>query len=321
VQLTFTTTGQSAPCAAATKNVTATINPAATANANNPAAVCASSPAIQVVGTYGGGATGGEWSGGAGSFGTQVKDATAKTITATYTPTADEIAAGTVQLTFTTTGQSAPCAAATKNVTATITPNPAAPAVEYIGPSCTETTFKVEVTSPVAGTYMLRQMMGGVAPISKTYPDDAVGGKIVFEGLTIGKGYSVTHTANNCTSEAEECGDFNGGYQAASSGRQSSVIDQEIVLKNIQKANVTAAPNPFNDRIRFTLKSDVSGQGTLELYNTLGQKVKTVFQGQVKAGQVQTIEYAVPSAQRTNLIYLFRVGDQTATGKLVGLKQ
>ncbi|MBB1283470.1 hypothetical protein HRH25_03715, partial [Flavisolibacter sp. BT320] len=96
------------------------VESAATANASNPAAVCASSAAIQVVGTYGGGATGGQWSGGAGSFGTQEKDATAKTITATYTPTEAEIAAGTVQLTFTTTGQATPCAAATKNVTATI---------------------------------------------------------------------------------------------------------------------------------------------------------------------------------------------------------
>ncbi|MBB1285440.1 T9SS type A sorting domain-containing protein, partial [Flavisolibacter sp. BT320] len=243
--------------------------------------------------------------------------------TATYTPTEAEIAAGTVQLTFTTTGQATPCAAATKNVTATINANPEAPEVEYIGPSCTETNFRVKVTSPVAGTYTLRQMKGGVAPMSRKYPEDAVDGKIIFEGLTIGKGYSVTHTANSCTSEPEKCGDFSGGYQEAEqvSAGQARVTDQEVVLRRVQKANVSAAPNPFNDRIRFTLKSDVSGQGTLELYNTLGQKVKTVFQGQVNAGQVQTIEYAVPSAQRTNLIYLFRVGDQTTTGKLVGLKQ
>jgi hypothetical protein len=68
------------------------------------------------------------------------------------------------------------------------------------------------------------------------------------------------------------------------------------------------------------LKSGVSGQGSLELYNTLGQKVKTVFQGYVNANQLQTIEYAVPNSQRSNLIYVFRVGNEQTTGKLIGLK-
>ncbi len=77
---------------------------------------------------------------------------------------------------------------------------------------------------------------------------------------------------------------------------------------------------PPDPRIRFTLKSSMSGQGSLELYNMLGQKMKTVFQGYVIAGQAQTIEYAVPNSQRANLIYLFRVGTETTTGKLIGMK-
>ncbi len=161
-------------------------------------------------------------------------------------------------------------------------------------------------------------MTGGVSPISKTYPADAVGGKIVFTGLTIGKGYSVTLTANGCTSLPDECGTFGGVYQTVS--KPASVTEQEIVLNAEPKTKVVAAPNPFNDRIRFTLRSAVSGQGSLELYNMLGQRVKTVFQGYVNANQVQTIEYAVPSAQRSNLIYLFRVGTEKTTGKLIGLK-
>jgi hypothetical protein len=52
----------------------------------------------------------------------------------------------------------------------------------------------------------------------------------------------------------------------------------------------------------------------------LGQKVKTVFEGQVQKGQRQTIEYSVPSSQRSNLIYLFRVGNERTSGKLIRLK-
>jgi hypothetical protein len=211
------------------------------------------------------------------------------------------------------------CTSNTTGASISETPNPTKPTADYKGPSCTETTFSVEIASPSAGTYILRQMTGGVSPITRVYPDNAVNGKIVFTGLTIGKGYSVTLTAGGCTSLPDECGTFNGVYQTVA--RQGSVREQEIVLNSEPKTNVTAAPNPFNDRIRFTLKSAVSGQGSLELYNMLGQRVKTVFQGQVNANQVQTIEYAVPGAQRSNLIYLFRVGDSQTTGKLIGLKK
>ena len=82
-----------------------------------------------------------------------------------------------------------------------------------------------------------------------------------------------------------------------------------------------AAPNPYNDRIRFSLKSVVSGQGSLELFNMMGQRVKTVFQGYVEKGQVQTIEYTVPGAQGSNLIYVFRVGNEKVSGKLINFRQ
>ena len=52
----------------------------------------------------------------------------------------------------------------------------------------------------------------------------------------------------------------------------------------------------------------------------LGQKVKTVFRGYVNADQPQTVEYAVPYSQRTNMIYMFRVGTEKTSGKLIGLK-
>jgi len=143
--------------------------------------------------------------------------------------------------------------------------------------------------------------------------------------MAFGKGYSVTITSNvttanpnGCTSEAQECGTFGGVYQAVT--KLGRLAEQEIVLNSEPKTKVLAAPNPFNDRIRFTLKSNVTGQGSLELYNMLGQKVKTVFQGYVNAGQSQVIEYAVPVSHSSNLIYLFRVGGEKTSGKLIGLK-
>jgi hypothetical protein len=92
------------------------------------------------------------------------------------------------------------------------------------------------------------------------------------------------------------------------------------VLLAGEETKVIPTPNPFSDKVRFSIKSSVTGQGSLELYNMLGQKVKTVYQGHFEQGQTQTIEYNVPGAQRANLIYVFRVGNQKTSGKLIGLK-
>ena len=156
---------------------------------------------------------------------------------------------------------------------------------------------------------------------------DAVNGKLTFTGLTFGKGYSVVITDNvstanpsGCTSTPLQCGITNGLQAVTTTGKQPTITEQEITLNGLPKTNVLAAPNPFNDRIRFTLKSSVSGQGSLELFNMLGQKMKTVFRGYVNADQPQTIEYAVPYSQRSSMIYLFRVGTEHTSGKLIGLK-
>ena len=94
--------------------------------------------------------------------------------------------------------------------------------------------------------------------------------------------------------------------------------EQKIVVE--EQAKVTAYPNPFNDRVKFVVTSSVSGRGNLEVFNMLGQKVKTVFQGNIVAG-TQTFELSLSKQQLANLIYVFRVGDKKVSGKLLQLRQ
>lgn len=91
-----------------------------TANAGSNFSVCANGTA-QLNGSIGGGATSLTWSGGAGTFAPD-----ANTSNAIYTPTAGEIAAGSVTLTITTDDPdgAGSCVAATSNVTITINPLP-----------------------------------------------------------------------------------------------------------------------------------------------------------------------------------------------------
>jgi hypothetical protein len=127
----------------------------------------------------------------------------------------------------------------------------------------------------------------------------------LFDGCRVFNGYDAPIA---CITDAVT----SGANQETS--RQS--LSRDIVTGKVQ---VNAAPNPFLNRVRFTIESPVSGQGSLEVFNTLGQKVQTVFQGQIDAGTRQ-IDFAVPSSVKSNLIYVFRVGEHQVTGKLMNGK-
>ena len=131
-----------------------------------------------------------------------------------------------------------------------------------------------------------------------------------------GQGYNITvrrisdHTCTATTSCA--------GETPQVTNQRVATSIQEIELSPEPK--VTAAPNPFNNKVRFSIKSAISGQGSLDLYNMMGQKVTNVFSGFVDAGQVKNIDYNAQGTSSANLIYVFRVGDQRVTGKILRLK-
>jgi hypothetical protein len=89
---------------------------------------------------------------------------------------------------------------------------------------------------------------------------------------------------------------------------------------NVSKLNVSAYPNPYSDKVRFIIQSSVSGQGTLEVYNTLGQKIQTVFKGYVFASRSEIIDYDVPALRRANLVYVLRIGDKQVAGKVLHIE-
>ena len=117
VRAVLTVTGAS--CADAIDTVDLTVSPKAVANAGADAEVCASDPDVTLNGSISGAALSGTWSGGNGTF-----SPNANTLNATYTPSAAEIAAGSVTLTLTTNDPAGSCGAGNDTMTITINPNP-----------------------------------------------------------------------------------------------------------------------------------------------------------------------------------------------------
>src|SRR5690606_30267812 len=118
VTLTLTSTGNGL-CNAVSDQVTWTITPAPTVNAGSDQSRCANNATAILNGSYTV-ATGATWSGGAGTFSPSPNN-----VNATYTPTAAEIANGSVILTLTTSGNNN-CMAVSDNLVLSFTPAPMA---------------------------------------------------------------------------------------------------------------------------------------------------------------------------------------------------
>ena len=205
------------------------------------------------------------------------------------------------------------CPGASNSVNVASTTNPAAPSVTYNAATCDQTTFSITITGIISGaSYSVKDKNGAIiAGLSPTSPVVAANtSNITFSSIPAGSGYQVTVSNNGCTSIANSCGS---AQVAAHNNIQVESLSQG-------QTTVKAYPNPFSDKIKFVVTTPVSGKGNLEVYNMMGQKVKTVYQGFISAG-TQTFELSMPSQQIANLIYVLRIDDKKVSGKILQINR
>jgi hypothetical protein len=118
--LTLSTTGQTAPCSAATAAVNVTVNPSPTISVGNAQTICQGGTTTGLGGSVGGGASGGTWTSSTNPAGTFTPNA--NSLNATWTPPVGFT--GNATLTLTTTGQTVPCVAATATVNIAVNASP-----------------------------------------------------------------------------------------------------------------------------------------------------------------------------------------------------
>jgi hypothetical protein len=104
---------------------------------------------------------------------------------------------------------------------------------------------------------------------------------------------------------------------------QSALIAEPTKPSQIALVNgsfesfVTSYPNPYMNEVNFRINPSVSGKGVLEVYDLLGRKITTVFEGNMKAGVERIINLKVNTSQRQPLIYQFTIGKEKIHGKLL----
>jgi hypothetical protein len=171
---------------------------------------------------------------------------------------------------------------------------------------CSNSTGSLRVTYPTGAGYQYSKDNGDTW---QTNTD--------FTGLAAGSNPSImVMNADGCKSTATSCG------SADPTCLSSTTLKTSITEENITTSQTTlkAFPNPFGDKVKFELTSPVSGKGNLEVYNMLGQRVKTIYHGFISAG-TQTFELNLPTHQIASLIYVLRIGDKKISGKLLQINR
>ncbi|MFC0775105.1 hypothetical protein, partial [Terrimonas alba] len=204
-------------------------------------------------------------------------------------------------------------------VTVTVdTETPGAPGICVVQPSlCGPTTGSVTILSPLGADYQY-SIDNGENWQSGTVFDNLAPGSVT--------GIKVKKLSSGCISTAVSCDASNcsieTGERSQTTGSKQTIAATTINIAEIpvEQLTVKAFPNPYSDKVRLVISSPVTGQGSIEVVNMLGQKIKTVYQGRIIAGN-QAFDVNIPSAQRSTLIYIFRMGGKQITGKLLQLNQ
>jgi hypothetical protein len=204
------------------------------------------------------------------------------------------------------------CSKTGNNVTVNTQPaTPGTPSVCVVQPSlCGPATGKVNFTS--LGTGFQYSIDNGAH-----WQDCNVFLTVAAGGVS---GLKVKSPAG-CISPAANCNTICASDPVACS------VTGRIAAKSTNTATTDAAPlqvkaypNPFNEKINFVVTSPLSGKGSLDVYNALGQKIKTVYQGNINKG-TQNFELHLSQRQVSNLVYVLRVGGQQVSGKILQINQ
>jgi hypothetical protein len=166
--------------------------------------------------------------------------------------------------------------------------------------------------------------------------DSALNGNTLPAGVSLGDIANAVDMINNAF---DECRSFVGWFSGATAPtansfctlpgsatpcpvnstitRRGDMTEASEPTATASGLQVSAYPNPFNDVVKFTIQSKVSGQAQLVIYNTLGQQVKTIYNGFIQANKNQVVEYKTPTPSQGSLYYTFTIGGKQVTGKLL----
>ncbi|MES2430588.1 MAG: hypothetical protein V4556_06590 [Bacteroidota bacterium] len=185
-------------------------------------------------------------------------------------------------------------------------------------------------TAPILQFGLPHNVIEYIASHGGTYTKDMAGlyklANDVLGGLNVSNsfGNDVANAVDKINNAFDGCRSMVGFYDVpAVIGTNRSAFAAlgavTVTEKKTGTLNVAAYPNPYTDKVNFSITSPVSGIGTMEVYNMIGQKIATVYKGHLFAGIPVRMNYNFLSSNSNNLIYILKVGSYKVSGKLTKL--
>ncbi|MDN3655827.1 T9SS type A sorting domain-containing protein [Ferruginibacter paludis] len=141
----------------------------------------------------------------------------------------------------------------------------------------------------------------------------------VFTNLGVGSVTTIkVKNSDGCSAAPVNCADIVSDCSGARLANNTTTAKTADITE--KQTTIKAYPNPFSDKVKFVVTSPVSGTGNLEVYNTMGQKIKTVYAGLITAGS-HNFELSLPVKNAGSLIYILRIGDKKMTGTLLQMNR
>jgi len=265
VTLTATTNNPGTSCGAVSDAMVLTVNQAAIVTAGSDAVICAGQT-VPVSGTLGGSTSAVSWStSGNGTF------ANGSNLVTTYTPSADDISAGTLLLTISSDDPTGPCSLVQDSKTVTINPLPVVTATSN-SPICSGTALLLDETGGQADSWTWTGT-GSYDPADVQNPSSPAS-LVSYSGT-----YTVTGTitATGCSASSDVAVVVNPTPVVVAQIAQNDICTGENVVLNETGTEATSwawsstngyASTEQNPTI-YTANSDTSGwyvvTGTIDL--------------------------------------------------------
>lgn len=109
-------------------------------------------------------------------------------------------------------------------------------------------------------------------------------------------------------------------YHWYGGGQNSGINTDESAAKAIPEITATevkAFPNPFVDRVNFQIKSNADGPVLVEVYNTAGQRLELLYNGNMRKGETRNFVYIPRQVGTEAVIYRVTTNGKTFSGKLI----
>jgi predicted esterase len=156
----------------------------------------------------------------------------------------------------------------------------------------------------------------GLACYQPTFSTASVGSVNADDGVPIG-GHN-SGTPNNQTGGLVSGGSGDGGSNYTGDFSSQDVFTACVVTLPIPpKVELTVYPNPYLSMVYFNITTSISGTGSLEFYNILGEELGIIEETQFRAGVPQTITVPMTIGHNQPVVYVFRIGGKKVQGTLV----